>query len=169
MATSSFFIQSPENARRHINLLATGLKKVAIAGCVGGVACTALAVLLIHFLVIRGTPANPVPGFKEMSGIVLVAWVMAVGMLLFSSLYYVCGWALSKQKPWARYAAAGTFLLKILLCVWLGRNSIAAMVLVLMIAGWDFYGLWVLLSKETAQLLHLAPTDARPANLVESR
>lgn len=169
MATRSFFIQSPEDARRHITLLASGLKKVAIAASVGGIGCTALAVLVTHFLVLRGTQSNPTPGFQETSAITLVAWSLAVGMLLFSGLYFVSGWALEKQKLWARYVAAGTFLLKILVCVWLGRGSVAAMIVFLLIASGDLYGLWVLLSKETGQLLQAEPAADKPTNLVSSR
>ena len=73
---------------------------------------------------------------------------MASALLVFSSLYYVSGWGLDHQKNWARYFATGTLLAKVLLCVWLGRSSLAAMILFLLIASWDFYGLWVLLSKE---------------------
>lgn len=166
MATRSFFIQRPEDARRHMDLLAKGLKKVALAGWVGGAGCTALAVMVTHFLVNRGPQNNPVPGFQETSGITFVTWFMAIGLLLFSSLYFVCGWALGKQKKWARYASAATFLSKILLCVWLGRGTVAAMIVFLLIASWDFYGLWVLLSKETAQVFQPAQAATKPANLV---
>ncbi len=174
MATRSFFIQSPEDARRHMNLLASGLKKVALAGAVGGAGCTALAVFLTNVLIIRGTQANPAPGSQETSTITVVAWSLAIAMLLFSGLYYLSGWAIEKQKPWSRYAASGTFLLKILLCVWIGRGSVAAMIVFLLIATGDFYGLWVLLSKVTGSLFSSSPISssdttqapAKPANLV---
>ncbi len=77
---------------------------------------------------------------------------MTIAMLVFSILYFISGWGLSQQKPWARYTAAATFIFKVLVCVWLGRGSIGAMVVFLMVAGWDVYGLWVLLSKGTAQV-----------------
>jgi hypothetical protein len=76
---------------------------------------------------------------------------------------------LSHRKPWARYTAAAAFLAKLLLCVWLGRISLGAMIVFLSVTGLDFYGLWVLLSKETEQLLSSPkPTQAsiKPANLV---
>jgi hypothetical protein len=169
MASGSFFIQRPEDAQRHVNLLAKGLKKVAVAGWVGGAGCTALAALVSHYLGIRHTESNAIPGFQELSGITLVTWFMAIALLVFSSLYYLAGWGLAHQKAWARYASAGTFLSKVLLCVWLGRGSIAAMFVFLVIASWDFYGLWVLLSKETAQFLSLRQAQqapVKPANLV---
>lgn len=87
-----------------------------------------------------------------MSGIVFVAWFMASALLLFSTFYFIAGWSLSQRKAWARYTGATAFVFKVLLCVWLGRGSIGAMIVFLLIAGWDFYGLWVLLSKETGQI-----------------
>ena len=48
--------------------------------------------------------------------------------------------------------AAAMFLAKVLLCVWLGRGSIGAMIVFLIVAAWDIYGLWVLLAKESGQL-----------------
>lgn len=77
---------------------------------------------------------------------------MSIAMLVFSTLYFISGWGLSQQKPWARYMAAATFIFKLLVCVWLGRGSVGAMLVLLMVAGWDMYGLWVLLSKGTAQV-----------------
>lgn len=151
MASGSFFIQRPEDALRHLSTLTKGLKKIAIAGWLGGVACTAMAALLTHYL----TPpvqANGAPGVREISGIVVVAWFMAIALLLFSTLYFISGWGLSHQKIWGRYAASGTFLSKVALCAWLGRGSGGALITFLLIAAWDFYGLWVLLSKETGQL-----------------
>jgi hypothetical protein len=56
-----------------------------------------------------------------------------------------------------------------LLCVWLGRGAVGAMIVFLLIAAWDFYGLWVLLSKETGQLFSSRETSqvsVKPANLV---
>jgi hypothetical protein len=174
MASGSLFIQRPEDALRHVEMLAKGLKKVAVAGWVGGAGCAALALLVSHYLGVRHTDSNAIPGFREMSGITLVVSFMATALLVFSSLYFLSGWGLAHQKSWARYSAAATFLAKVLLCVWLGRGSLASMIIFLMIAGWDFYGLWVLVSKETAQLLSPPQTSlseaqqapVKPANLV---
>jgi hypothetical protein len=149
---ASFFVQTPEDARRHVNLLASSLKKVALAGLIGGAGCGVLAVLLGHFLVPPSVQSTAIPGTRELSGISFVTWFMTIGLLVFSALYFISGWGLSQQKSWARYTAAGTFIFKVLLCVWLGRGSIGAMFVFLMIAGWDVYGLWVLLSKGTAQV-----------------
>ena len=166
----SFLIQRREDALRHVNLLAKGLKKVALAGVVGGTGCGVMAVLLGHFLVTPASPqANAVPGFHELSGITFVATFMAIALLLFSALYFISGWGLARQMGWARYTAAGTFVGKVLLCVWLGRGSVGAMIVFLLVAAWDFYGLWVLLSKETGQLfssLDPSQPSVKPANLV---
>jgi hypothetical protein len=166
----SFLIQRREDALRHVNLLAKGLKKVALAGFVGGVGCGVMAILLGHFLVTPASPqANAVPGFHELSGITFVATFMAIALLLFSGLYFISGWGLAKQMGWARYTAAATFMAKVLLCVWLGRASVGAMMVFLLIASLDFYGLWVLLSKETGQLftsLDPSQPSVKPANLV---
>jgi hypothetical protein len=166
MASSSFFIQRQEDALRHVNLLAKGLKKVALAGWVGGAGCSALALMLTHFLVPAGPASNPVPGSHEISGVTFVTWFMATALIVFSSLYYVTGWALARQKQWARYAGAATFLSKILLCVWLGRGSVGAMAVFLLISVWDMYGLWVLLAKETGQLF--ASSEATHVGAVSS-
>jgi hypothetical protein len=94
---------------------------------------------------------------------------MAIALLIFSSLYFVSGWGLSCQKMWARYAAAGTFVAKVLLCMWLGRATISAMIVFLLIASWDLYGLWVLLARETGQLFsspQSSQASIKPANLV---
>jgi hypothetical protein len=186
MATDFFiqrpvFIQRPEDAQRHIDLLAKGLKKVALAGWVGGAGCAFLTLFVARLLVATsGQPAN-VPGVHEISGITFIAAFMAAALLVFSTLYFVSGWGLSHQTVWARYTAAGTFIAKILLCVWLGRGSVGGMIVFLLIAGWDFYGLWVLLSKGTAHLFNTSesnqtssepasanskPAAAKPANLV---
>jgi len=169
MASRSFFIQSQEAAQRHVALLARGLKSIAIVALVGGAGCAVMAILLDHFLGTPGPQPNAVPGARELSGITFVAWFMAAAMLLFSCLYFVAGWGLSRRKAWARYAAAATFVAKVLLCVWLGRGSLGAMLVFLVIASWDFYGLWVLLSKETEQFLSSPKTtqaSIKPANLV---
>jgi hypothetical protein len=178
MARGSFFIQNQDAAQRHVALLAKGLKKVAIAGWVGGAGCTALAALVSHFLVTGSTASNSIPGARETSSITLVTWFLALTLLFFSSLYYLSGWSLERQKSWSRYLAAGTFLAKVLLCAWLGRGSFSAMFVFLLIASWDFYGLWVLLSKQTGQFfsspLSSSKTSApdasqapvKPANLV---
>jgi hypothetical protein len=155
----SFFVQTPEDARRHVNLLASSLKKVALAGLIGGAGCGVLALLLGHFLVPPSVQSTAVPGTRELSGISFVAWFMTVALLVFSALYFISGWGLAQQKPWARYTAAATFIFKVLVCVWLGRGSIGAMVVFLMVAGWDVYGLWVLLSKGTAQVFSSPPVS----------
>jgi hypothetical protein len=170
MASRSFFIQCPEDALRHVNLLAIGLKKLAIAGLVGGTGCSILALLLGHILVTPSPQSNAIPGFREMSGVTFVAMFMALAFLVFSSLYLVVGRGLSQQKAWARYTGAATFVAKVLLCVWLGRATISAMTVFLFIASWDLYGLWVLLSKETAHLFRsnqrTSQASIKPANLV---
>jgi hypothetical protein len=169
MASSSFFIQSSEDALRHVNLLAKGLKKVAIPGLVGGAGCGVMAVALGHVLVTPSPSSNALPGFHELSGITFVASFMAIALLLFSSLYFIAGWGLSHQKAWARYTAAATFIAKVVLCVWLGRGSVVAMIVFLLIAGLDLYGLWVLLSAVTGQLFsspQARQANVKPANLV---
>jgi hypothetical protein len=168
MASRSFFIQNRDDAQRHFTLLLKGLKSVATVALIGAAGCGILAILLGHFLA-PSTQSNAVPGTQELSGIVFFAWFMAAAMLVFSGLYFVAGWGLSHRKPWARYTAAAAFLAKLLLCVWLGRISLGAMIVFLSVTGLDFYGLWVLLSKETEQLLSSPkPTQAsiKPANLV---
>jgi hypothetical protein len=169
MTSGSFFVQNSEDALRHVNQLAAGLKKVAIAGWVSGAGCSAMALMLAHFLINPKSHSNAAPGLLEMGGVTLIAVFMAAALLVFSSLYFVAGWGLSHQKSWARYTAAGTFIAKILLCVWLGRGTLAAMIIFLGIAGWDIYGLWVLLSKETGQLFastEVRQASGKPANLV---
>jgi hypothetical protein len=169
MAIGSFFIDTPENALRQVNLVTKGLKKVAIAGLVGGVGCSVMALLLERFVGPPNPQSNAIPGFHEISGITFVAWFLAVAMLVFSTLYLIAGWGLSHRKRWARYTAAATFVAKVLLCVWLGRATLSATVVFLLIASWDLYGLWVLLSKETGQLFsspHASQPSIKPANLV---
>jgi hypothetical protein len=169
MADRSFFIQSSEDAQRHVTLLLKGLKSVALVALVGGAGCGVMALFLGHFLAVPSTQSNAVPGAELLSGVAFIAWSMAAVMLVFSGLYFVAGWGLSHRKPWARYTAAAAFLAKLLLCVWLGRVSLGAMIVFLCIAGLDFYGLWVLLSKETEQFLSSPKTNqasTKPANLV---
>jgi hypothetical protein len=51
----------------------------------------------------------------------------------------------------------------------MGRGSLRAMAVFIGISGWDFYGLWVLLAKETGQLFSSPQANqiaAKPANLV---
>lgn len=166
MASRSFFLQRPEDALRHLNLLAKSLKKLALVGFVGGAGCSVMALLLRSFLVSPAPLPNAPPGLREMSGITLVASFMAIALLAFSALYFVSGWGLSHQKAWGRYIASGTFLVKLLLCVWLGRATFSSMFVFLLIASWDIYGLWVLLSKTTGQLFVLPQTNqtrAKPA------
>ena len=163
------FIQSREDALRHVNQLATGLKKIALAGLAGGAGCSVMAMLLRSFLAPSSTQSNGTAGWRELSGILFVAWFMAIALLVFSSLYLLSGWGLAHQKAWARYAAAATFIAKVLLCLWLGRATVSAMIIFLFIAAWDFYGLWVLLAKETGQLFTSFATsqaNIKPANLV---
>jgi hypothetical protein len=163
------FVQNREDARRHLDLLVKGLRKVAWAGLAGGAGCGALAILVAHFLVTPGPQSSAIPGARELSGISFVAWFMTIALLAFSTLYLIAGWGLSHQKSWGRYMAAAVFLAKVLLCLWLGRGSIGAMIVFLVVAAWDLYGLWVLLSKETGELFTSpAPSQAttKPANLV---
>jgi hypothetical protein len=177
MASSSFFdrtrwaqsrfvqtrlLQTPEDALRHVDLLTKGLKKVAWAGMAGGAGCAVLALLVGQFLAPHTAPSNAIPGTRELSGVLLVDWFMAIALLVFSTLYLIAGWGLSHQKSWARYTAAAVFLSKVLLCVWLGRGSIGTMIVFLFVASWDLYGLWVLLSKQTGQLF--AASQASPAS-----
>lgn len=156
----SLFVRTQEDALRHLDQLAKGLKKVGIVGLIGGASCGVMAVLLGRVLVTQQQPTT-VPGLHEMSGVTFVAAFMATALLVFSSLYLLAAWGLPQRKSWARYTAAATFLAKLLLCVWLGRGSFAAMLVFLMVAGWDLYGLWVLLSKETGQLF--TPQGTIPA------
>lgn len=171
MDARSLFIQHPEDAARHVNTLATGLRKFAISGWISGAACTALALFVSHYFTGFMVRSGAAFGSHEMSGIAVIAWAMAIALLVFSTLYFVAGWGLAQKKPWSRYAAAGTFLLKTLLCIWVGLSSPAAMVIFLLLAGWDLYGLWVLMAKETGQLLSPAPPTpasvkpVKPANL----
>jgi hypothetical protein len=175
MASSSFFIrrplfiQRPADALRHVDLLAKGLKKVALVGLVGGGACGAMAVLLGRFLLTYSSNPDNSSGFQGMSGVTFVAWFMAVALITFSCLYLIAGWGLSHKKTWARYTAGVVFTVKVLLCIWLGRGSLGAMIVFLLIAGLDLYGLWVLLSKETGHVfssLETSQPGAKPANLV---
>lgn len=165
----SRLVQSPEAALRHVDMLTKGLKKVAWAGMAGGLGCAVLALLVGQFLAPHTAPSSAIPGTQELSGVLLVDWFMAIALLVFSVLYLFAGWGLSHQKPWARYTAAAVFLSKVLLCVWLGRGSIGAMIVFLLVASWDLYGLWVLLSKHTGQLFtasQASPASGKPANLV---
>jgi uncharacterized membrane protein len=159
MTRGSFFLQTPEEARRHVTLLEKGLKKVGWTGMVGGAGCGMIAMLLGRFMTLSGPQSSGIPGARELSGVSLVAWFLTIGLLFFSILYLVASWGLSHQKSWARYMAASVFLLKVLVCVWLGRGSIGAMCIFLFVAAWDFYGLWVLLAKETG---HLFSSPALP-------
>jgi hypothetical protein len=169
MASGSFFVKSPEDALRHLSQLVQGLKKVAVAGIIGAVVCGVMAMLLSRFLAPSGHKSNAPTGFPEMSAISSVIWYIGLALIVFSCLYFIVGWGLAQRKLWARYAATGTFLLKVLLCVWMGRGSLRAMVVFIGISGWDLYGLWVLLSKETGQLFsspQASQITAKPANLV---
>lgn len=167
MVARSFFIQRPEDAARHINTLATGLRKFAISGWISGAACTALALFVSRYFTGFMVRAGAASGSHQMSGIAVIAWAMAIALLGFSTLYFIAGWGLAQRKPWSRYTAAGTFLLKTLLCIWVGLSSPAAMIIFLLLAAWDLYGLWVLMSKETGQLLtpsRATPTSVEPVN-----
>ena len=157
-------IQTHEDALRHIDLLTKGLKKLAWAGLAGGTGCGVLALLVGHFLAPHNAQSAAIPGTRELTGVLLVAWFMATALLGFSILYLIAAWGLSHQKSWARYAAAGVFLAKVLLCVWLGRGSIAAMMVFLLFASWDLYGLWVLLSKQTGHLFTSSQVSGKPAS-----
>lgn len=166
MDARSLFIQRPEDAARHVNALATGLRKFAISGWISGAACTAMALFISHYF--TGLITRPgAAGSREANPMAFLAWAVAIALLGFSTLYFVAGWGLAQKKPWSRYAAAGTFLLKTLLCIWVGLSSPAAMVIFLLLAGWDLYGLWVLMSKEAGQLLaspSAAPASVKPVN-----
>jgi hypothetical protein len=169
MSSGSFFIHRPEDALRHITLLTKGLRQVGIAGLVAGGVCSLLAILLSRFIITPLPQSSPVPGSHEISGVAFATWFMAIAFLVYSGLYLAARWGLARREGWARYVAAAAFLSKILLCAWLGRGSVVAMILFLLIAGCDIYGLWVLLSKETAQLFSSPETSqagVKPANLV---
>lgn len=157
MASSSFFIQRSEDARRHVNQLVKGLKQVAVGSLLGGIGCGVMAVLLGRFLG---------PEVQDSFGVAFVVWFLAAAFLLFACLYFVTARGLSRQKTWARPTGIATFLGKVLLCVWLGRRSAGAMIVFLLIASWDIYGLWVLLSTETGQLFRSSQASVKPANLV---
>lgn len=171
MDARSFFIQNPEDAARHVNTLAAGLRRFAISGWISGAACSALALFISHYLNGLMIQAGAAPGSRQASGIAFLAWALAIALLVFSTLYFVAGWGLAQKKLWSRYAAAGTFLLKTLLCIWVGLSSPAAMIVFLLLAGWDLYGLWVLMAKETGQLLsapgarQASVKPVEPANL----
>ena len=64
MARGSLFIQRPEDALRHVTLLAKGLKKIALAGWVGGSSCAVLALLVGHYLGVRQLNQRH-PGFSR--------------------------------------------------------------------------------------------------------
>jgi hypothetical protein len=161
MDSSTFFIQRPETARRHLDLLVKALRQVAIVGWIGGAVYTIMALLVIRFLGFTSFHPSSMPGSRELSGMTFIASSIAIGLLLFSTLYYVASRGLAQQKVWARYLAAITFLIKALICVWLGRHSILGMVIFLGIGALDFYGLWVLLSAETARLFNSGSEPAR--------
>jgi hypothetical protein len=152
MDSGSFFIQTPGDARRHVEQLINGLKKVAFVSLVGGLCCSALAMFFSRFLAPAGPQPSADSGLNQNSGVTFAAWCIAIALLVMAALYLVAAWGLGRRKPWARYTAAGTFLVKVLLCLWLGRASFGAMIMFLFLASWDFYGLWVLLAKETGHL-----------------
>ncbi|MBV9769739.1 MAG: hypothetical protein JOZ32_09230 [Bryobacterales bacterium] len=171
------FAQNSGDALRHLKTLTDSLRKVAWAGLIGGFGCGVIAFVLSHSLGAFSSHSSNGPGFPEISGITAVARFMAVALIAFSILYLIASWGLSRGKTWARYAGAAVFIGKILLCVSLGRGSVASMVVFLLIASLDIYGLWVLLSKATAQLFtspSLTPNQTpessqaprKPANLV---
>jgi hypothetical protein len=167
MDARSIFIRRPEDAARHVNTLAAGLRRFAISGWISGAACLALALFVSRYLTGFMTHASATSGARETSPIAFLAWAMAIALLVFSTLYFVAGWGLAQKKPWSRYFTAGTFLLKTLLCIWIGLSSPAAMIIFLLLAGWDLYGLWVLMSKEAGQLLsapRATPASVKPVN-----
>ncbi len=169
MGSGSFFINSHQDAVRHVATLAKGLRKGSIASLISGTGCSAVAVILSRVLLVTSKPATSTPGVQETSGVVFVAWFLALALIAYSVLYFISGWGLGHQKAWGRYVGALTFLSKVLLCVWLGRSSLAAMVIFLVVAAWDIYGLWVLLSKQTGQLFsspEASHVSVKPANLV---
>jgi hypothetical protein len=178
MAASTFFLQRPrlhpDDARRHLGLLVRGLKNIAYVGWSSAAGCTFLALLIGRFLFTRPTQPGTVSDFQGLSAIVFVAWFMAIAMLVFSTLYFVSGFGLARQKTWAHYMASVTFMTKILLCLALGRISIRAMLVFLVISSWDFYGLWVSLSAPVAQLFsrqvegipESTQAEAKPVNLI---
>jgi hypothetical protein len=173
MTSGSFLVQTPlfiqrrEDAVRHVNALAKGLKQVGMVGVASGAVCGVMAVLLGR--VLNTQPhSSSVPGSHGMSGFTLVAVIMATALIVLSCLYLVAGWGLSLQKSWARYTAAATFTLKLVLCLWLGHVSIGAMVIFLMVSAWDIYGLWVLLSKQTGQLFSSPQVSQAPVGSPET-
>jgi len=163
MAGGSFFIQRPEAAVRHLEILTQGLKKVALAGFVSGGGCVVLALLVGRSLGAYNVHASDNPGGMAISGMSLVIWFMALALIVFSSLYLIVSWGLARRTTWSRHAASIVFVLKVLLCVWLGRTSPGVMFIFLLISTFDLYGLWVLLSKETGQLF-ASPESTQPGN-----
>jgi hypothetical protein len=167
MSARSIFIQSPEDAARHVNTLAAGLRRFAITGWISGAACVAMALFVSRYITGFINRPSVSAASQPTSSIAFLAWAMAIALLGFSTLYFIAGWGLTQKKPWSRYAAAGVFLLKTLLCIWVGLSSAAAMIAFLLLAGWDLYGLWVLLSKEAGHLLnptHASPASVKPVN-----
>jgi len=163
MVSGSFFIQRREDAVRHLQILSQGLKKVAQAGLVSGAGCVVLALLVGRSLGAYNVHAEDNPGGLAVSGMSLVIWLMAIALIGFSALYLIAGWGLSRRTKWARYTASIVFILKVLLCLWLGRTSLGVMFIFLLISTFDLYGLWVLLSKETEQLF-TSPETTQASN-----
>ena len=152
------FVQSPEDARRHLEQLIAGLKKAGIGGLALSAVCTALAMFLTRLV----SPTAATSGLNGVGSVALVAWWMAGALAFFSVMYIVSSYGLANRKGWARYFAAGAFALKIVLCLWLGRASLAASLLLLSMVILDVYGLWILLGKETGALF--APASAPATN-----
>ena len=86
-----------------------------------------MGMLLARSMIFNTPDASGSPGFHEMSGIASIAWFMAGALIVFSILYLVAGAGLSRQKPWARYTAGSTFVVKVVLCVWLGHASVGSL------------------------------------------
>ncbi len=169
LVVRSLVLQTQDDALRHLNVLTQALKKVALAGLVGGIGCGVIASLLQRSLGNNSPQGTNSPGLPELSGITAVAGFIAVALIVFSIAYLIASWGLSRRQIWARYAAAAVFVFKVLLCVWLGRASLGSMIVFAMIASLDLYGLWVLLANEAGQLFSAAATShagSKPANLV---
>jgi hypothetical protein len=163
MAQGSFFVQSREDALRHLNLLTQGLKRLAIPGLISGLGCGLMGLLLRRFLTFSPSGASGDGGFTS------IAWFLATVLVVVSIIYLILAWALARHNRWARYAAASTFALKILLCVWLGLASFSTLLILLLFSSIDVYGLWVLLSQETGLLFsspEASQASGKPANLV---
>lgn len=161
MDSDSFFIQRPADARLHLGRLTAGLKRLAVVGLVVAGCCGLIAILLgWQFLDLTYRPhPNDGLGILGIFGLAFLAGAATVVLVGFSALYLVLSWSLARRWKWSRYAGRVIFSLKILLSVFLGLSSPQTMIAFLVVASWDLYGLWVMLSKGTEQLFTSLETN----------